>query len=353
VLPGHRVGTCLRLCQPQIRAPGVMRSPSQASAHYSGLCVCGSVFACPVCASKVSERRRVELCSGITAWRAQGGCVLMAVYTFSHGPKLALRDGLELFLRAQRDMKHGKSWMGFRASYGIVGAVKALEVTYGELNGWHPHTHELLFLREAPPDLELFTAQLYGRWRVAAERKGLSMSELRGLKVEATYGAIGDYVAKWGREPAKRPWGPEDELVKANSKRAGRLYGVDRFTPFDLLRLVAETGESWAADRFREFVGGMYRRKQLVWSRGLRELLGLGLEATDEELATRFEEDAYLLRQLTEREWVAIVGLEQRAQVLTYARTGDLALLRRLLDPLVEKWESSAAAARQRQVRAS
>src|SRR5205085_2664419 len=30
---------------------------------------------------------------------------------------------------------------------GIVGAIRSLEVTHGEINGWHPHTHELLFGR--------------------------------------------------------------------------------------------------------------------------------------------------------------------------------------------------------------
>ena len=33
--------------------------------HYSGLQSCGSVWACPVCASKISERRRLEVSKGI------------------------------------------------------------------------------------------------------------------------------------------------------------------------------------------------------------------------------------------------------------------------------------------------
>ena len=42
-------------------AIGVNISPVHKAAHYSGLVTCGSIWPCPVCASRIQERRRPEV----------------------------------------------------------------------------------------------------------------------------------------------------------------------------------------------------------------------------------------------------------------------------------------------------
>jgi len=49
--------------------------------------------------------------------------------------------------------------------------------------------------------------------------------------------------------------------------------------------VIEETGESWAVDAWHEWETASHGRRQVAWSRGLRELLGIGAEASDDEIA--------------------------------------------------------------------
>ena len=65
-VPEERVSTCLRT---RIRKKGndhfedikVWKHTQTNKAFYSGLNVCASVWTCPVCAAKITERRKLEL----------------------------------------------------------------------------------------------------------------------------------------------------------------------------------------------------------------------------------------------------------------------------------------------------
>ncbi|MGN6814185.1 MAG: hypothetical protein ACTHMP_25230, partial [Thermomicrobiales bacterium] len=202
------------------------------------------------------------------------------------------------------------------------------------------HTHWLLFLA-AGVEVEQFAGELYAAWERAAALQGLTMDRAHGLDVRATYGAVDDYVAKYGRTPAndRRPWGPEDELTKAHSKHGrGR-----RYTPFDLVGWYADTGESRSAHLFREFAGVFKGRRQLVWSPGLRARLGLGAELTDEQVAAAGVDDAVLLALLSRSEWAAIRWMNHRGEVLEVARQGDPLALRRFVAVLVDAYRVEIA----------
>jgi hypothetical protein len=59
----------------------VLHSPLHRVAHYKSLIVCGSVWMCPLCTAKISERRREELERAVSRHIAQNGAVYMATYT--------------------------------------------------------------------------------------------------------------------------------------------------------------------------------------------------------------------------------------------------------------------------------
>ena len=331
LLPGERVRWCLRAVRPGEPGVGVLQSVAHGGAHYGGLRACGSVWHCPVCAAKIAARRRGELEGAIAAHRAAGGAVFLLTYTVAHGRGENLEELLGAFLAALRSTLGSRAYRRLRAAYRVVGAVRGLEVTWGAAHGYHPHGHVLLFL--APPADGPWTearaaraagelwAALYPVWAGAAGRWGLAMSAARGLDVRHTRGAVGDYVAKFGRDPGGEPWGPGCELAKAHVKR-GR---EGRYTPWDLLRVVEETGESWARDRFREYAAAFKGRHQLEWSKGLRARLGLGREASDTELAERAEEPAVCVGVLTLEEWRLVLWGEARAAVLAAAEAGGWA----------------------------
>ena len=87
---------------------------------------------------------------------------------------------------------------------------------------------------------------------------------------------------------------------------------------------------------FREYAECFKGKRQLVWSRGLRELLGLE-DISDEDLASRQEEDAYLLANLTLEQWRIIRQSDRRGELLEVARHGDPQALNRYLDAITSR----------------
>jgi hypothetical protein len=319
VLPDNsRLSGCLRTRLPRRPTVNVYAHPQHQSASYGDLMRCGSVWCCPVCAAKVSEKRRVELEAGIVAHRAKGGLVLLVSFTVAHG----IGDDLPLLLRrftaAERAMKRSGGYGRLKGRVGLVGTVRALEVTYGRAHGFHPHAHALYFVA-ADTDVAAFAAELFRLWQHAAERQGLTMN-VRGLDVRATVGAVGTYVAKWGVAA---------ELTNAGAK-GGRAGGL---TPWELLAHFDATGETWARDRFRDYAGAFKGRHQLTYSPGLKAALGLDSEPekTDAELAAEVEDGAVWVGELSPGAWALIVRHEARAMVLNAVVAGGWEAVEALL----------------------
>lgn len=340
LLSKERIRSCCLARIPGRDGVDVYHSPAFASAHYGGLVTCGSVWHCPVCAARIAERRRQLLTRALAAATEMGGRPLLVSYTFSHRRSDSLNASLGDFLAAQRSMTSTRPYKRLIDRYGIVGIVKALEVTWGAANGWHPHAHVIMF---APAEIDPAELEdgLYRAWSASAGRRGLTMTRRRGVKVQSTFGKVAEYVAKWGHEPARRLWGAEDEMTKSHSKRAHRDDQVGSgYSPFDLLRWLNDTGESQAAALFREYAATFKGRQQLTWSPGLAALLGVADDAakSDEEVAGEVREDATLLATLTPAEWRAVRHSNQRGELLEVARSGDLSALRAFVARLLANY---------------
>lgn len=332
ILPKARTAKCLRV--PFARSVGVFHSQAQESAHYGGLVTCASVWACPICAAKISERRRRELQHAMALCEAQGGSV--ALLTLTHGHSLG--DRLGDLLAAEQKALH--AFFSFRAgkrlmsAVGRVGHVRAWEITHGRLrdrnNGWHPHFHILLFLETKHGDLSGAEEWGYAIWLNACQLAGLPLPDRRhGITIQDGANAAA-YVAKFGQE-APKSWGLDAEMTKGHIKRAR-----DGETPWDFLRSCLLQDDPQARRLFREYAECFKGKRQLVWSRGLRELLGLE-DLSDEDLASRQEEDAYLLANLSLEQWRIIRASDRRGEVLEVARHGDPQALNRYLDAITSR----------------
>lgn len=326
LLPRERVASCMRRRIPGRSCVDVWHVPQRQSAHYGGLVVCGSVWHDPLDAAKISERRRVELDAAIVSARAAGLAVVLETLTVRHARQDRLSDLLSAFLRAVMVSTNGKAAMEIRRRHAVVGSIRALEVTCSQHSGWHPHNHRLTFLpHEIDP--EAYAAAMRRRWVAAAASVGLDMNQ-HGYDCKPTWGAVADYVAKIGHDPAcDLPWGVSAEMTKAHIKR-GRGASL---TMFGLLR-ASLGGDDLAAFRFREAAACFKGKRQLAWSPGLRPLLlGDEPEASDEELAERTEEGAELLGRLTPAQWSAVMANDCRAELLNVASAGDWGAVRDLL----------------------
>ncbi len=316
LVPDERVAVCLRRPVPGSASVSVLYSPRRKAAHYGGLIVCGSVWMCPVCAAKISERRREELSTAIAAW---GGQIVMATFTLQHTASDALAGLLDDLQDGIRKMRSGWGWKKFQEQHGMAGSVRGLEVTHGD-HGFHPHQHVLFFVGGGV-DVEVFTQQLRDRWMASAARVGRYASPRWGLDVTAASADVAAYVAKWGKEPQ---WTAAHELAKAGSKR-GRSGSSSML---QLLEWYVVMGDVQAGRRWREYALAFKGKKQLVYSKGLRVLLGLiAEEKTDQEVVEEAVEDAVVLAQLDLVAWRVVLGNDARAELLTVASSGDPVLV--------------------------
>ena len=191
---------------------------------------------------------------------------------------------------------------GMRELLGVVGTIRALEITWGK-NGWHVHLHCLVFVRKPLDADQLVRFHVYFReqWRdfIAStcrdcgRRKGRGKAACRcggatyrppsdehGVKIERCYSGSGaaEYICK-----TQEGKNPGNELARADMKAARAGHWV----PFQLLDAAGD-GESWALKLWHEFEKYTFRKQAITWSPELRRLQREWLgseEKTDEELA--------------------------------------------------------------------
>lgn len=271
------------------------QQPGNTCVRFHGVSRCGGVWVCPECAAAVTESRARELTSGVSAWNAAGNTVVMCTLTHPHTNEDGLKDLMTRLRAALKDLKGHRTYKQARVDLGVFGSVRALEVTAGDVNGWHPHVHQLEFIRGKPTaaELDAFRAAILPVWQSVCEANGLGRpSDLRGVDIvtgKTVHERIAAYVAKWGSEPVK-VWGAERELTKCHTKTAKITEkGGARYHPFALLDAFHETNETKFFHWFLEYALAFKGQRQLVWSRGLKQhLRDLGMtadERTDQEIA--------------------------------------------------------------------
>lgn len=314
-LPKSRTAKCLRIRSADVLNVQVHHSKEMKKASYGGLQTCGSVWACPVCAHKVARQRRIEMIRLLERHIATGGDVIMITRTFPHTRFDSLSDSLTAFQDAETRYHRGKGYKKAFQDVGLVGSVKALEVTYGA-NGWHPHVHEIILTQSKVPDFyyrEVLHPKLFNRWQRFCLKVGLpAPSEDHGLKIQRAEQA-GAYVSKWG---------VEDEMTKGHIKQ-GR---GESCTPFDFLRAGlltnSEDADKASGALFREYANAFRGKVQLRFSRGLKSLYSID-EVTDDEIAEQTESDAVLLGEIELNDWKVILQSGKRAALLERLSGGD------------------------------
>lgn len=296
-------------------------------ANYRNLATCGSLWACPVCASKIQERRRLEL-EHLVQWASdQGLQAIMVTFTFPHTGFDSLEDLLARQSAAFKRFRAGSPFKRFRDEIGFRGLVRSLEVTHGLTNGWHPHTHELWLVK--PEVSQVIRHRIVELWERACIASGL-LDPTDLVKVDAfrvhsvdvrTNATSGDYLAK---QDSSRKWGITHEVAKASSK-LGKAKGVH---PHEFL-VRRSKGD---AARYFEYLDGMKGKRQLFWSPGLKGSCGLD-DMSDEE-ASIGGDDADLLGNLGQDDWDFIRTKRIAARVLDAAEMGGWALVLRYLHRL-------------------
>lgn len=320
---------------------GVFRVKNGSNARFSGISTCGSVWHCPVCAAKITEARREELQEAMVSHVTQEGAAYLLTLTFPHEADHPLQELMDRFAKALKTFKESDTYkriLGKDGSASRLGSVRSLEVTVSLENGWHPHTHDLIFCARNGLEEQMFDGglrmdaegnldsspiqELKSAWVKQLFRAGLGeQSKLtwmmeRGLNVRGGEYAA-QYIAKFGRDER---WGASSELTRPHSK-IGAAYeegGITHFTPFQLLTW-AMNGDGWAVHRFREYADIFQGKRMLSWSPRLkRSLLGTDIEESDEQLAAAPMPEEAWIGGLTDDQFQVLFSRNKTGEFLRY-----------------------------------
>ena len=221
----------------------------------------------------------------------------MVTCTVSHTQDESLNSVLKDQAASYRRANSGKKAKDARTRFQVIGTVKALEVTHGK-NGWHPHTHSLVFTRSRTPIAELRT-WYSSTWQSACEKvSGRKVTE-RGCDVQEGFDPA--YIAKWGIS---------SELVDAYKKegKKGNRSAMELLSD-------ATDGDKDAENLWTEFAitiaakgaSRVETHRQLVWSPGLKKRFAIG-EKTDESLVSEETTEARLLGTISFEQWTKILA---------------------------------------------
>jgi hypothetical protein len=189
----------------------------EGSAYYCGVETCGNVWLCPVCSSKIHHRRADELRTALAIWEQAGHAASLVTITIPHNRD----DTLSRLVGAERavwkKVSAGAAWQRLKRRLGIVGYVMALEITWGDEHGWHPHYHVLL-VQERDLDARAIAAlhaHVYSRLAACCREFGLPEPDpLHGVRIDPNVSgtAAGAYVAKGSN------WTPAEEMTRGDLK---------------------------------------------------------------------------------------------------------------------------------------
>lgn len=299
-----RVSACLHMMAPMASHVGVQRSVETGHCHYSGVVICGSVWACPVCSTRIAFRRATELYKvDLTPYSLS-----MVTVTFSHHLRDPLKPMVKDLAGAWKAFRSGAPYQRMVEKYGIIGTICGTENRYG-LNGWHPHKHTL-YISKIPLDKEFYEWSA-NRWQRIAGKAGRYASLENGLNIvfQMSHDAK-TYITKLinpENDEISRTykWSLTDELTQGYRKSGNSIH------PFQLL----DTEKRDDDQLFIEYVQATSGMKSLVWSPGLKKLLGVE-EKSDEELAVEDEISDELLFKFDLKSWLKIIRKGLRYEVL-------------------------------------
>jgi len=306
-------------------------------ARFGGLVICGAIHVCPVCAANISHQRSLEVQHAARAHLEAGGTLVMVTLTLPHSAGMALEDTWGVLSEAWHNCASGRYRKRDRERWGQMGYIRAVEVTHGA-NGWHPHTHVLLFLGPSDDPAALareVEAEWFHRWhRFVVGRGWRAPSRRHGVDARAvSTSTVGEYLVKvQDGEPPTAPtagrWTPAQELTRADLKRSSE----GNVTPFGLVSRWVETRDLQTLAAWREWERSSKGRRTLLWSRGLKDFYGVDA-LDDQSAAERAQWEADVLYELVPDEWDVVLDAGARWELLDAAATAGTA---GVIDFLVE-----------------
>ncbi|QJY46944.1 protein rep [Pseudonocardia broussonetiae] len=248
------------------------------AAGFAGLVHCGSPWACPCCARRIGAQRAQEIREVVSAVDADGGGCGLVTLTLRHHRGHRLTDSWSALRHAWARVTSGRAYQREVEQFGITGWIAAVEVTHSDRNGHHPHLHVVLCFDTPVSDdlLGELGSRWFARYQRALARRGFDALEFDGGLDTRTVtadssGALAVYLAKLSLE------------VTGSTRKTGRRHSSR--TMWEVLADGVATGLADDLEAWFEYERASHGRKQVTFSRGLRQRYRLAEEETDEDIA--------------------------------------------------------------------
>jgi hypothetical protein len=225
-------------------------------------------------------------------------------------------------------------WAKWRQRLGSPGLIKVVEVNVSWANGWHVHIHFVLLLGSdtTEADVEALSDWLTPKWQRAVAANGFDALPVgQDLKM---YGGVdaavqmGEYLNKQTAYGTSESLGLE--LFGGANKQARSVYST--VPVWRLLEEIMATGDLDQWHRWVEYEKASKGKHGFAPSHGLRDLLGVGPEKTDEEIVAEEAGDRDVV-QITRQGWFDLLasGLNP-AEILSVMESGGVAAVCRMLE---------------------
>jgi len=343
----HRTRFCqvVRAYQADSIVVNISTKPEDGGASLSGVQTCGSVWTCPVCASRIAAQRGKEIGHAIDYMVDDGYIPLMLTNTAWHSKEMPLAWLKNKFKQAHRYFVQSRRWRELKELFGIKHSIKAVEVLYGFENGWHPHQHAIVFahadaIKNASHEqLESWVSDCQDLWMKSLKRYGLTGIKEIALDVKMSGDVKKDYLAKLGLQP--------DQTANLDHELSGGMNKEGKGRTVWSMLYSARTGNERFEELYIEYAKAMSGDNWITWSHGLKDLCGIA-EIADEEAANIFadiEAPTEPLMTVSDEEFLPVRKMFAQAELLEIAGiTRNEEAVRKWLRELAIDWQNGGAA---------
>lgn len=326
----HRVRPCGQYIRKDLCEVNLCQGHERGNYYFSNLMTCKSVWSCPHCSLKIVQERAKQIRDICANAQKDNKKVVHCTFTMPHARYQTCEELRFDITKGFSSMLATRKYQKIKKAYGLEGYIKALEVTWNDKNGWHPHFHVLFFfdgnINDSDTVLEA-CEYIFDCWQNAIRIRGGGLCSRDAFEARNVYDGedISEYISKWDMSK---------ELTEGNVTKRSR---GDSLTPFQVFERYLETKDAKYLNLFKEYHVSFTGTKFLTFSRGLKKKYLNMVDKSDEEICQ--DEEGTVVLSMNKELWQEVVYFGYEANILNIMDSGGLSAVREFLEYFGAKYD--------------